>query len=144
MCIRDRPAVIEGPEAEAKVVKSAVRTDFILSAEIMVISLKEVIDESFWQRAAILVVVAIFITAVVYGIVAAIVKMDDVGLHLAESDSPSSQKLGRGLVAAMPQLLKWLAIIGTAAMLWVGGHILVVGAHELGWDLPYDLSLIHI
>ena len=135
----DVPAAVKGPEAEAATVSGAIRTDFILSAEIMVISLKEVIEESFISRAVILVVVAILITVVVFGLVALIVKMDDVGLSMAESDSESSQRIGRSLVSAMPVLLKWLSIIGTAAMLWVGGHILIVGAHELGWDPPYDI-----
>ncbi len=133
------PVAMKGPEAEKEVISGAVRTDFILSAEIMVISLKSFIDRPFPIRAVALVVVAIFITALVYGIVALIVKMDDIGLSLAGRESESSQKLGRQLVAAMPVLLKWLTIIGTAAMLWVGGHILIVGAHDLGWDLPYDI-----
>jgi len=98
-----------------------------------------VIDEAFISRAIIMVVVAIFITIVVYGTVALIVKMDDIGLSLAGRDSESSQRIGRMMVAAMPKLLVWLSVIGTAAMLWVGGHILIVGAHELGWDLPYDI-----
>ncbi len=135
----DLPAAMKGPEAEAATIAGAVRTDFILSAEIMVIALKEVIDEGFVSRAVIMVVVALFITAIVYGVVALIVKMDDIGLKLASRDEESSQKLGRRLVAAMPVLLKWLSVIGTAAMLWVGGHILVVGFHELGWDLLYDI-----
>jgi len=135
----DTPTVVEGEEAEQEVINGAVRTDFILSAEIMVISLKEVIDEGFWSRTVIMVVVALFITIIVYGIVALIVKMDDVGLSLASRESESSQKLGRGLVSAMPKVLKWLSIIGTAAMLWVGGHILVAGTHELGWDGLYDI-----
>jgi len=132
------PAVVQGPEAEAQVIKGAVRTDLILSAEIMVISLKEVIDEPIAQRAIILVVVALFITVIVYGVVALIVKMDDIGLKLAEQNSESSQKLGRSMVAAMPKLLTGLTIVGTAAMLWVGGHILLVGTDELGWHGPYD------
>ena len=135
----DIPVAMLGPEAEAGVISGAVRTDFILSAEIMVIALKEVIDESFVQRSIIMVVVAIFITAVVYGIVSLIVKMDDVGLSLAGRESESAQRVGKAMVSFMPVLLKWLSIIGTAAMLWVGGHILIVGAHELGWDLPYDI-----
>jgi len=132
------PAVLQGPEAEAGVIKGAVRTDLILSAEIMVISLKEVIDEPIVQRAIILVVVALFITVIVYGVVALIVKMDDIGLKLAEQNSESSQKLGRSMVSAMPKLLSGLTIVGTAAMLWVGGHILLVGTDELGWHGPYD------
>jgi predicted DNA repair protein MutK len=135
----DVPVAMKGPEAEEATVAGAVRTDFILSAEIMVISLKEVIDEPFLRQAVILVVVAIFITIIVYGVVALIVKMDDVGLSLAGRESEGAQKVGRTMVAGMPILLTWLSVIGTAAMLWVGGHIMVVGAHELGWDLPYDI-----
>jgi len=127
-----------GPEAEAATVTGAVRTDFILSAEIMVISLKEVIDEPLVTRGIILAIVAVLITVVVYGAVALIVKMDDVGLRMAQSDSDGSQRTGRSLVAAMPKVLKMLSVVGTAAMLWVGGHILLVGAEELGWHFPYD------
>ncbi|MDA3037952.1 MAG: DUF808 domain-containing protein [Actinomycetota bacterium] len=134
----DVPAVALGEEQEAKTIAGAVRTDFILSGEIMVIALKEVIDESFVSRAAILFVVAIVITAIVYGVVAAIVKMDDVGLHLATNGGTTSRRVGRALVAGMPKLLSLLSTVGTAAMLWVGGHIVLVGAHELGWDAPYD------
>ena len=133
------PAVIKGPEAEQETISGAIRTDFILSGEIMVISLKEVIEEPFLSRAIILVVVAIAITIAVYGVVAAIVKMDDVGLSLAQRDSAGSRKVGRALVAGMPVLLTWLSRIGTAAMLWVGGHILLVGTHELGWHGPHDV-----
>jgi predicted DNA repair protein MutK len=133
------PAVAVGPDAEEATITGAIRTDFILSAEIMVISLKEVIDEPLVARAIILAVVAVLITAAVYGLVAAIVKMDDFGLSLVERRSPRAQRVGRKLVVAMPVLLRWLTRIGTAAMLWVGGHILVVGAHELGWDAPYDI-----
>jgi predicted DNA repair protein MutK len=135
----DVPVVLQGPEAEAATIAGAVRTDFILSAEIMVISLKEVIDDPFVQRAIIMIVVALFITLVVYGVVGLIVKMDDIGLSLAGRESESSQKVGRLMVTGMPVLLTWLSVIGTAAMLWVGGHILVVGAHELGWGWPYDI-----
>lgn len=135
----DVPVALKGPEAEAATISGAVRTDLILSAEIMVISLKEVLDESLVERAAILVVVALFITAIVYGVVALIVKMDDIGLSLAGRESESSQRLGRRMVTAMPVLLMWLSIIGTAAMLWVGGHIILAGTHELGWDGLYDI-----
>ncbi len=134
----DVPVAMVGPEAEAATVAGAVRTDFILSAEIMVISLKEVIDEPLVTRGIILAIVAVLITVVVYGAVALIVKMDDVGLRMAQSDSESSQRTGRSLVAAMPKVLKTLSVVGTAAMLWVGGHILLVGAEELGWHFPYD------
>jgi predicted DNA repair protein MutK len=105
----------------------------------MVISLKEVIDEPLVSRAVILAVVAVVITVAVYGVVAAIVKMDDVGLALTQRSSERSQSVGRGLVRAMPVLLDWLSRIGIVAMLWVGGHILVAGAHELGWHGPHDV-----
>ena len=135
----DVPAAMKGVEAEAATVKAAVRTDLILSAEIMVIALKEVLDESVFRRAIILVVVAVLITLIVYGVVALIVKMDDIGLALAQRDSETAQRVGRLLVNGMPKLLTVLSVVGTAAMLWVGGHIIIVGAHELGWDLPYDV-----
>ncbi len=127
-----------GPDEET-VVKGAIRTDFILSAEIMVIALNEVADEPFVSRAIILVVVAFAITALVYGVVALIVKMDDVGLALAGRRSALSQRVGRGLVAAMPRLLAVISTVGIVAMLWVGGHILLVGVDDLGWHSPYDL-----
>ena len=135
----DVPAAMKGPDAEAATIAGAIRTDFILSAEIMVIALKEVLDEGVVSRAIILVVVAILITVIVYGMVALIVKMDDVGLSLAGRNNESSQRIGLLLVRGMPKLLTLLSVVGTAAMLWVGGHILIVGAHELGWDVPYDI-----
>jgi predicted DNA repair protein MutK len=135
----DVPAAQLGPDAESTMVVGAIRTDFILSAEIMVIALKEVIEEPLLSRGVILAVVAVGITVVVYGVVALIVKMDDLGLTLAERSSPRSQRLGRLLVAGMPKVLNWLSVIGTAAMLWVGGHILLVGSDELGWSAPYYL-----
>lgn len=135
----ETPAVVQGPEAEAKTIAGAIRTDFILSAEIMVIALKDVLDQGLVARAAILAVVGLLITVVVYGVVGLIVKMDDIGLRMVEREQPSSQRVGRMLVAGMPKLLHGLSLVGMAAMLWVGGHILLVGTHELGWDWPYDL-----
>ncbi|MGN6301685.1 MAG: DUF808 domain-containing protein [Angustibacter sp.] len=128
-------------DAEEKTVAGAIRTDFILSAEIMVIALNEVTDQPFLARAAILAVVAVAITALVYGVVGVIVKMDDVGLHLAERRTAWVQATGRGLVRGMPGLLSTIAAVGVVAMLWVGGHILLVGFDELGWHAPY--SLVH-
>jgi predicted DNA repair protein MutK len=131
------PTATVGEDAEKQMTAGAIRTDFILSAEIMVIALNEVADQSFWPRFIILVIVALVITAAVYGVVALIVKMDDIGLNLAGRASKFSQKVGRGLVAAMPKLLSALSTIGTVAMLWVGGHILLLGTDTLGWDAPY-------
>jgi predicted DNA repair protein MutK len=133
------PAVALGADQEATMISGAIRTDFILSGEIMVISLKEVLDEAFVSRAAILLVVAVLITAAVYGLVALIVKMDDAGLRMVESGRPKAARVGRRLVSGMPKLLALLSTVGTAAMLWVGGHILIAGAHELGWHGPHDL-----
>ncbi|KGN32363.1 ABC transporter [Knoellia sinensis KCTC 19936] len=127
---------------EDTITSGAIRTDFILSAEIMVISLNEVADEPFVTRAAILAVVAFMITALVYGVVALIVKMDDAGLHLAENGRTDGGKaLGRGLVAAMPKLLTALSVIGIAAMIWVGGHIILVGLDDLSQE--YGWSILH-
>ena len=123
---------------EDTIVSGAVRTDFILSAEIMVISLNEVAAEAFVSRAVILAVVALGITVLVYGVVGLIVKMDDVGLHLSERPGKSVARLGRGLVKGMPKLLTALTVIGTAAMLWVGGHIILVGTDDLGLHFLYE------
>jgi predicted DNA repair protein MutK len=132
-------AHVDEAEDERTLIAGAVRTDFILSAEIMVIALNEIAAEGFVSRLVILAVVAVFITLAVYGVVALIVKMDDVGLHLAERSSRTSQRIGLGLVAGMPKLLAVISTVGVAAMLWVGGHILMVGADELGWHAPYEL-----
>src|SRR5688572_24500473 len=134
----EQPAAAQGPEHEDALVGGAIRTDFILSAEIMVISLNEVADEPFLSRALILVLVALAITFGVYGAVALIVKMDDVGLRLAQTREGPAASFGHGLVRAMPVVLKVLATVGIAAMLWVGGHILLVGFDELGVSAPYD------
>jgi predicted DNA repair protein MutK len=135
----DVPVVLQGPEVESKTIAGAIRTDFILSAEIMVISLKEVLDEPVVSRGVILALVGLLITVAVYGVVALIVKMDDIGLRMAERPSPRSQRVGGLLVTGMPKLLAWLSVIGIAAMLWVGGHILLVGFDELGWEWPYHV-----
>jgi predicted DNA repair protein MutK len=137
----EQPAVVQGADQEKLMVKGAIRTDFILSAEIMVISLNEVADEGLLSRAVILVVVGVAITLLVYGVVGLIVKMDDVGLHLSGRDSGTARKVGRLLVQGMPKLLALLSTVGMVAMLWVGGHILLVGADELGWHGPY--ALVH-
>jgi len=142
---RDHPAETAESAApdESVIVKSAVRTDLILSAEIMVIALDSVTDQGFWARLAILVVVAFAITVGVYGFVGLLVKIDDIGLALAERGRGAIARFGTGMVNAMPTVLSAIGIIGTIAMLWVGGHILIVGAHDIGWHPPYD-ALHHI
>jgi predicted DNA repair protein MutK len=123
-------AELTSAEHEQNMVKGAVRTDFILSAEIMAIALNEVKSlaaTSIWLEAGVLAFVAIAITIAVYGVVGVIVKMDDIGLHMAQRENGGSQAIGRGLVKGMPKLLAALSTIGTAAMLWVGGQIIVHG-----------------
>jgi predicted DNA repair protein MutK len=129
---------VHDPEDEDALVGGAIRTDFILSAEIMVISLNEVADEPLVSRALILVAVALAITGLVYGAVALIVKMDDAGLRLAQTREGAAASFGRGLVRGMPIVMAILSTVGIAAMLWVGGHILLVGLDELGVSFLYD------
>jgi predicted DNA repair protein MutK len=132
--------VIEDPARfEKERTSGAIRTDLILSAEIMAITLNEVAAESLVTRAFVLALVGIAVTVAVYGTVALIVKMDDIGLRLTQRDSAGSQRVGHALVAAMPRLLAVIALVGTLAMLWVGGHILLVSLDELGLHAPYDL-----
>ncbi len=117
----------------------AIRTDFILSAEIMAITLAAVANETLINRGIILALVGIVITVAVYGVVALIVKMDDIGLHMVqERTSAAAKAFGRGLLHAMPRLLTFLSVVGTLAMLWVGGHIMVDGAKKLGFKPPYE------
>ncbi|PTL54390.1 DUF808 domain-containing protein [Paraconexibacter algicola] len=132
------PVTELGPDQEEELVGGAIRTDFILSAEIMVISLNEVTDEPFLTRAMILVLVAFAITALVYGAVALIVKMDDIGLRLVQTREGFAARFGRGLVRGMPIVMGVLSTVGIAAMLWVGGHILLVGLDDLGVHALYD------
>ena len=123
-------AELTSSEHEKNMVKGAVRTDFILSAEIMAIALNEVkslAETSIWLEAGVLAFVAVAITIAVYGVVGLIVKMDDIGLHMASRENSGSQAMGRALVKGMPKLLAALSTIGTAAMLWVGGQIVVHG-----------------
>ncbi len=140
------PVALRGGDHEKTMVTGAIRTDFILSAEIMMIAYNEVRGEPLVTRGIILVVVALAITVLVYGVVALIVKMDDFGLALTQRPSRATQRVGHGLVKAMPKLLTVLSWVGVIAMMWVGGHILLVGLDELsttlGWSwlhAPYGL-----
>lgn len=127
----------EDPRAvEDRMVGGAIRTDLILSGEIMAITLASVSDVSIGEQATVLAAVGIGITLLVYGAVALIVKADDAGYALARTGSPMLRGLGRGLVKAMPPLLKTLAGVGTAAMLWVGGGIIIHGLEEYGVAEP--------
>jgi len=125
-------AGLDAGQLEELKIRGAIKTDFILSAEIMAITLATVATGSFWTQAVVLATVGIGITALVYGAVALIVKADDVGLALAGSGWPLARAVGRGLVVGMPILLKGLSLVGTAAMLWVGGGIIIHGLEEYG------------
>lgn len=133
---KEEQADTKDPDAEDKLVKSAVTTDLILSAEIMVISLNEVIDQSFWMRLGALLIVAFAITLAVYGAVGVLIKMDDLGIKLLERNEGKSA-VGKALVKGMPVVLDIISVIGTAAMLWVGGHIVIKGLHEFGINQPH-------
>jgi len=124
---------------EEEKVAGAIKTDFILSAEIMTIALAAIPPSNIWMQAATLALVAVGITVAVYGSVAILVKMDDIGLAMAKRGRfAPTRMIGAGLVKLMPKFMKLLTIVGTAAMLWVGGNIIVHGMHNLGWDPIYD------
>ena len=125
---------------EEQKVEGAIKTDFILSAEIMTIALSAIPESNFWMEAATLATVAVGITAAVYGSVALIVKADDAGLFLAKSGNLGvTRAIGRAIVRGMPHFLKALMVVGTAAMLWVGGSIIVHTAYQMGFGLPETL-----
>ncbi|AHM04806.1 Membrane protein, putative [Roseibacterium elongatum DSM 19469] len=132
--------ITDAVHLEEQKVKGAIKTDFILSAEIMTIILAALEVGNIWFQAAALGVAGIGITVAVYGSVAIIVKADDVGLHMAaEGRTRLGRAIGRAIVRGMPGFLKLLTTVGTAAMLWVGGSIIVHGAAELGWHAPEHL-----
>ena len=130
---------IEAAHLEEQRVKGAIKTDFILSAEIMTIALSTIDVDDLWTRAAVLVVIAVLFTVLVYGTVALLVKIDDIGLYLSKSARLRSiRTFGRWLVMAMPTVLKMISIVGTAAMLWVGGSIVIHSLHTMHLSWPYD------
>jgi len=129
--------VITPEELEKERVTSAVRTDIILSAEIIAIAYSQVTDQTIVNQIAVMLAVAVFITVAVYGFVGLIVKADDFGVHLAQDKfHPATQKVGRGIVKFMPHFLNILGYVGTAAMLWVGAEIIAHG-------IPYTSHLLH-
>ncbi len=131
--------VADPTHLEAEKVAGAIKTDFILSAEIMTIALGAIPEGAFWEEAVTLAIVGVMITALVYGSVALIVKMDDIGLFLARSARLApTRAFGRGLVIGMPPLLRFLSTLGTAAMLWVGGQMVVHGLEVFGFPAVAD------
>lgn len=134
------PESLDAAHLEEQRVKGAIKTDFILSAEIMTISLAAVETDSLVSAGLVLAVVAIGITALVYGTVALLVKMDDAGLKLSQVGRlAATRSFGLWMVKFMPRLMTIISIVGTAAMLWVGGNIIVHGLEVLNWHAPYDL-----
>ena len=134
------PESLDAAHLEEQRVKGAIKTDFILSAEIMTISLAAVDTESLVSAGLVLAVVAIGITALVYGTVALLVKMDDAGLKLSQVGRlAATRSFGLWMVKFMPRLMTTISAVGTAAMLWVGGNIIVHGLEVLNWHAPYDL-----
>jgi predicted DNA repair protein MutK len=128
-----------GPAFEDEKVQGAIRTDFVLSAEIMAITLGSLADSGFATQVVGLAAVGVGITIAVYGAVALIVKADDAGVVMARSGWAALRILGRGLVLGMPPFLKLLGIVGTAAMVWVGGGILIHGLEQYGVTAPAHL-----
>jgi predicted DNA repair protein MutK len=129
--------VITPEELEKERITGAVRTDIILSAEIIAIAYSQVTDKPILNQVAILLAVAVFITIAVYGFVGLIVKLDDIGVHLAKDNyHPFIQKFGRGVVKFMPHFLRILSVVGTIAMLWVGAEIVAHG-------IPFTSHLLH-
>ena len=130
---------LDAAHLEEQRVKGAIKTDFILSAEIMTISLSQISTDTFWIQAVALAAVAIGITSLVYGAVALLVKADDFGIMLsAKGKLAATRAVGRRIVKSMPAVMVLIATIGTVAMLWVGGSIIVHGIRDLGWYLPYE------
>ena len=119
---------------EEQRIAGAIKTDFILSAEIMTIALSQIESDRWWVEGVVLAIVAIGITVLVYGSVAILVKADDIGLKISQIGRfEATRAFGRGLVKAMPTVMMWISIIGTVAMLWVGGSIVIHGLEVLGW-----------
>lgn len=133
------PQAVQTPqELEDERVASAIRTDFILSAEIMAITLASVATSPLWMQGGVLAVVGVAMTFLVYGVVAIIVKADDLGVALAQSQNGLVSGTGRTIVTGMPFFLKTLSMVGMVAMLWVGGGILIHGLHALGLHGPEE------
>lgn len=130
----------EGGRDEKRLVRGAIRTDLILSTEIMLIGLSN-IDPGldFWARLAVLAVIALAMTALVYGAVALLVKIDDIGLRMAKGDSARIRHTGMRVVRSMPAVFRVISIVGTVAMLWVGGHLVLANLGEVGWHAPVEL-----
>lgn len=129
-----KPKTLDAAHLERERVAGAIKTDFILSAEIMTIALASIESDNVWMQGAVLFLVAVVITLLVYGSVAILVKADDLGLRMSQTGGLAvTRALGRGIVKSMPGVMAVLSTVGTAAMLWVGGSIVIHGIEALGW-----------
>lgn len=129
-----------GKRDEKTLIAGAVRTDLILSTEIMLIGLSNLDPElHFWMRVGALVVIALAMTLLVYGAVALLVKLDDVGMKMETSQNQATRRFGSGIVRSMPAVFRVISIIGTVAMLWVGGHLFILNVGEAGWHFLADI-----
>ncbi|WP_282819725.1 DUF808 domain-containing protein [Curtobacterium flaccumfaciens] len=125
---------------EPKLVFGAIRTDLILSTEIMLIALAGLDpDLGLWPTLGALIVIGLVMTAVVYGAVALLVKVDDIGLQMMKNSVRRTRRIGARIVRAMPMVFRVISVIGTVAMLWVGGHLVIANLAETVWHGPYDL-----
>lgn len=132
----------EGARNENKLVWGAIRTDLILSTEIMLISLSNLdAGLDIWMTLAILAVIALLMTVVVYGAVALLVKIDDIGLKMAKNPSRRVRHTGTRIVRSMPAVFRVISVVGTVAMLWVGGHLLLANLGEVG--LVFFSDMLH-
>ncbi|WP_109211535.1 MULTISPECIES: DUF808 domain-containing protein [Microbacterium] len=128
------------PRDERRLVFGAVRTDLILSTEIMLISLASLdADFGIWMTLGALSVIALAMTLLVYGVVALLVKIDDIGMGMAASSALSMRRAGERIVRSMPTVFRIISIVGTVAMLWVGGHLVIANLAETFWHGPYDV-----
>lgn len=131
---RPQPETLDAARLERERVAGAIKTDFILSAEIMTIALAAIEVDSIWMEAVVLALVAVAITALVYGTVALLVKADDVGLRMHQTGKLRvTRAVGRAIVKSMPAVMATISAVGTAAMLWVGGSIVIHGLEGFGW-----------
>lgn len=130
----------EGARDERKLVLGALRTDLILSTEIMLISLAS-LDKGLgiWSTLAILAVIALVMTVAVYGAVALLVKIDDIGLKMAKNPAQRVRHTGTRIVRSMPAVFRFISVLGTVAMLWVGGHLVLINLGEVGLHAPADV-----
>lgn len=134
----EQPTALGSEDAEKKMVRGAVTTDLVLSTEIMLISLSTIDTDNWISRLLMLCIVGLGLTVLIYGVVGFLIKIDDIGLHLAQGRAKFAQSFGTGLVKAMPKVFAILGVVGTFAMLWVGGHLVWKSLGDIGLGIFAD------